>query len=271
MAEPFVKWAGGKRQLLDRIIPKMPKKINRYYEPFLGGGAVFLANDFTFATINDVNEELINAYRQIRDCPAEVIKSLNELDNLVVNGEKDFYYKVRVDYNNKMLSRCFDVEMAALFIFINKHCFNGLYRVNSKGLFNVPYNNSIKASFNSDNIFEVSEKLSNVEILCGDFELACEKCNSGDFVFFDSPYAPLNATSFEDYTKEGFSKEDHIRLSNLYKRLTQKGVYCMLTNHNTPLVRELYKEFGIEVVDVNRFINSNGSKRKGQEVIITNY
>ena len=132
-------------------------------------------------------------------------------------------------------------------------------------------NNSIKSSFSSKNIYDVSDKLKCVDILCGDFELACENCKKGDFVFFDSPYVPLNDTSFEDYTKEGFSKDNHIRLSNLYKRLSEKGVNCMLTNHNTPLVRELYNDFKIEVVDVNRFINSNGSKRKGQEVIITNY
>lgn len=271
MAEPFVKWAGGKRQLLDRINPRLPKSINRYYEPFLGGGAVFLDNVFPFATINDINAALVNTYIQIRDCPAEVIRTLIELDKMIVDGRKEFYYEVRSKYNEKLLNCCFDTNMASYFIFLNKHCFNGLYRVNAKGLFNVPYNNSVNPSFNSKNIYDVSEKLCGIEILCGDFETACENCERGDFVFFDSPYVPLNENSFEDYTKEGFSKENHIRLSNLYKRLSEKGVNCMLTNHNTPLVRELYKEFRIEVVDVNRFINSNGSKRKGQEVIITNY
>ena len=157
-------------------------------------------------------------------------------------------------------------------IYLNKHCFNGLYRVNSKGEFNVPFNGKLTGrSFDPDHLREVSTKLKLVEFKLGDFADAVSDARSGDFAFFDSPYAPLTPTSFTDYTKEGFSYEDHVRLADLFKELTSKGVKCMLTNHDTDLIRELYKDFTITEVEVSRNINRNGSDRKGKEVIITNY
>ena len=167
----------------------------------------------------------------------------------------------------------FDVELAALFVFINKHCFNGLYRVNGKGLFNVPYNNSRRSSVDEKSIMEISEFLKDVTIISRDFEAACEGAGAGDFVFIDSPYAPLNPTSFESYTKEGFDIESHRRLANLFDELTARGCYCMLTNHNTELINELYgnKGYTIDVVSVKRMINSDASNRVGEEVIICNY
>lgn len=269
--EPFVKWAGGKTQLLDRIIPRMPKQYNRYYEPFIGGGSLFFATDHNVAIINDINSELINLYIQIRDNCSSVIEKLDILDKKIVNGKKDFYYEARDAFNQKITNKEYDIEMASLFIFINKHCFNGLYRVNGKGLFNVPYNNGVGRSFDAKNLGLVSAFLKQTIILNGDFEDACKDASEGDFLFFDSPYVPLKPDSFEDYTKEGFSLENHIRLANLYKELTEKGCFCMLTNHNTPLVNDLYKDFKIEVVPVKRFINSDATNRKGEEVIITNY
>ena len=165
------------------------------------------------------------------------------------------------------------MELAALFVFINKHCFNGLYRVNGKGLFNVPYNNSRSASVDEKAIMDVSKYLKGVSIIDGDFEEACKDAKRGDFVFIDSPYAPLNPTSFESYTKEGFDIESHRRLANLYDELTDRGYYCMLTNHNTELINELYSNSGykIDVVSVKRMINSDASNRVGEEVIICNY
>lgn len=278
MSEPFVKWVGGKRQLLDRIIPRVPLNSKRYFEPFVGGGSVFFhltSEDSPFhieySLINDMNQSLINTYLQIRDCPEEVMSILTEYDNEVSSGGKDFYYAQREKFNSKLNRNEFDIEMASLFIFLNKHCFNGVYRVNSKGLFNVPYNNSMGSSFNRDNIVNVSKSLEKTEIKCSDFEEACDNCERGDFIFFDSPYAPLNDTSFESYTKEGFSKDNHLRLCELYKSLTDKGCFCLLTNHNTDFVREMYKDFKIDVVNVKRFVNSDSSNRNGQEVIITNY
>jgi len=167
----------------------------------------------------------------------------------------------------------YDVELAALFVFLNKHCFNGLYRVNGKGLFNVPYNNSRASSVDEKAIREISKYLQEIEILDGDFEDACKGAKKGDFVFLDSPYAPLNPTSFESYTKEGFDVESHKRLARLFDELTARGCYCMLTNHNTALINELYgnKGYRIDVVSVKRYINSDASNRVGEEVIICNY
>jgi len=277
---PFVKWAGGKRQLLEEIDKRMPKDFNRYFEPFVGGGAVLFNLQPIDAIINDINKSLINAYRQIKQSPIELIKAINELDsNIPVDG-KSYYYDIRQKYNDKLMQEDFDVELAAMFIFINKHCFNGLYRVNGKGLFNVPYNNSRQASYNADNIMEISKYLKDIIILDGDFEYACKDAGEGDFIFFDSPYAPLNPTTFESYTKEGFDKDSHIRLSELFKKLTIKGCHCMLTNHNTEFINDLYNNLFdenskykvyIDVVSVKRMINSDANNRKGEEVIIYNY
>lgn len=270
---PFVKWAGGKRQLLSQIKERMPKKYNNYYEPFVGGGAVTFELLPANALINDINKSLINAYKQICNVPEDFLKAVNKLDARIWEDGKGYYYSLREHYNDKMMKSEYDIELAALFVFINKHCFNGLYRVNSKGLFNVPYNNSRRASVDEKVIMDVSEYLQGVTIMEGDFEEACKNAKKGDFVFLDSPYAPLNPTSFESYTKEGFDIESHQRLANLYDELTARGCYCMLTNHNTDLINELYgnKDYRIDVVSVKRMINSNASNRVGEEVIICNY
>lgn len=270
---PFLKWAGGKRQLLDKILDRMPINYNNYYEPFIGGGALLFELQPDSAVINDINASLINTYRIIADRPHEFISTVMELDSKIPKDGKTYYYLLRERYNNKLIKEEYDTELAALFIFLNKHCFNGLYRVNGKGLFNVPYNNSKRESINNESIMAVSEFLENVKIMQGDFEKACNNAQKGDFVFFDSPYAPLNPTSFESYTKEGFDIESHKRLADLFERLTDKGCYCMLTNHNTDFINDLYgdKGYKMDVVRVKRMINSNASKRVGEEVIIYNY
>ena len=270
---PFVKWAGGKRQLLPQIKERMPEQFNNYYEPFVGGGAVAFELLPEKAVVNDINKSLVNAYRQICDDPDAFLEAINKLDNDMWEDGKAYYYSLRELYNDKMMKAEYDVELAALFVFINKHCFNGLYRVNGKGLFNVPYNNSRKASVDEKSIREISEYLKKVTILEGDFEAAVESAMEGDFVFIDSPYAPLNPTSFESYTKEGFDIESHKRLADLFDDLTARGCYCMLTNHNTDLINELYgnKGYRIDVVSVKRMINSDASNRVGEEVIICNY
>lgn len=270
---PFVKWAGGKRQLLSQIKERMPKSYNKYYEPFVGGGAVLFELLPEDAVINDINRALINAYRQICNEPRDFIEFINKLDNEMWEDGKEYYYSLRENYNDKLMKEEYDIELAALFVFINKHCFNGLYRVNGKGLFNVPYNNSRRKSIEEYSIISISNYLKKVIILDGDFQIACENAKSGDFVFLDSPYAPLNPTSFESYTKEGFDIESHKRLASLYDDLTNRGCYCMLTNHNTELIHELYsgKGYKIDVVDVKRMINSDASNRVGEEVIICNY
>lgn len=270
---PFVKWAGGKRQLLDRIKERMPQKYNNYIEPFVGGGAVLFGLQPQSAVINDINSSLINLYGTIAERPQELVEWVHRLDSDMWEDGKSYYYAQRERYNDKLMQEEYDVELAALLLFINKHCFNGLYRVNGKGLFNVPYNNSRRASMEEENLLAVSTYLKQVVIRQGDFEEACQEAAEGDFVFFDSPYAPLNPTSFESYTKEGFDVESHRRLANLYDELTARGCFCMLTNHNTEFINELYggKGYRMDVVDVKRMINSDATKRTGQEIIICNY
>lgn len=270
---PFVKWAGGKRQLLSQIKERMPKQYNNYYEPFVGGGAVTFELLPANALINDINKALINAYTQVCKNPTVFLETVRRLDSEMWGDGRAYYYSQREHYNDKLMKAEYDVELAALFVFINKHCFNGLYRVNGKGLFNVPYNNSRSASVDEENIMGVSGFLQSVKITDGDFEEACSGAKKGDFVFFDSPYAPLNPTSFESYTKEGFDIESHMRLAKLFDELTVRGCYCMLTNHNTELINELYgkNNYKIDVVSVKRSINSDASNRVGEEVIICNY
>ena len=268
---PVVKWAGGKRQLLNRIIERMPERYNNYFEPFVGGGAVLFGLQPNTATVNDINGELINLYRTIREQPQQFITELAAIDK--VNCNKEYYYTQRERYNEKIKANEHDPELAALFVWLNKHCFNGLYRVNKHGLFNVPYNNKDGSTQSAtiENITAMSNFLQRVRIMHGDFEVSVEDTAAEDFVFFDSPYASINATSFDSYTKEGFAEEEHRRLAELFKALDKKGCYCMLTNHDVPLIRELYTDYNIEVVEVKRLINRNADARTGVEVIITNY
>lgn len=270
---PFLKWAGGKAQLLERIKERMPEEYNNYYEPFIGGGAVLFGVQPECATVNDANEQLVNAYKQLKKNSKAVIEEVKKLD--AIDCDKERYYAVREQYNNKIIAGESDVECAALMIWINKHCFNGLYRVNGKGLFNVSYNNKKKGnSINEENLDNINKYLrkAKVKITCGDFEKACKDVAAGDFVYFDSPYVPVSETAyFTDYTKDGFSLEDHKRLAELFKELDGRGAKLMLSNHNVPLVHELYNGYNIEVVEVKRNINGDSSKRTGEEVIITNY
>lgn len=267
---PFVKWAGGKRQMLEQLTLRMPEKYGTYYEPFVGGGALALYLEPRRAFLNDINRELVHTYTEIRDHLDTLLVLLDSMDK--VTCTKEYYYEMRSRYNEKLRLGDYDPEMAALFIYLNKHCFNGLYRVNTQGEFNVPWNQKqLVRSMDMENIKRISAFLKSVTLTCQDFEAALEGIQEGDFVYFDSPYAPLNPASFDSYTKEGFAEEEHRRLAGLFRRLAEKGVYCMLTNHNTELIRELYDGFLIEEIDVRRAINSDPKKRTGKEVIIRSY
>ena len=267
---PFVKWAGGKRQLLEHLSVRMPKEYTDYYEPFVGGGALLFHQKPSWAFINDINRELIHTYTEIRDHMDPLAVLLSSMDQ--VTCTKEFYYEMRGRYNDKLKTKDYDTEMAALFIYLNKHCFNGLYRVNRKGQFNVPWNQKEQVrSVDVENIKNISYYLKSVTITCQDFEASLETAKKGDFIYFDSPYAPLNPASFDSYTKEGFTEEEHRRLAKVFRELSERGCYCMLTNHNTELIQELYQDYLQEEVDVRRAINSDPKKRVGKEVIIRNY
>ena len=268
---PFIKWAGGKTQLIDEIRLRLPKDIKRYFEPFVGGGAVLFSLKHKKAFINDINSQLINTYNSIKNEADKLISLVKTFDS--VSCDNEYYLFLKNVYNKKVSDNIFDVELASLFIWINKHCFNGLYRVNASGLFNVPYNNKTGInSIDEDNIRNISKYLRNVDISNLDFEEYCKRVTKGDFVYFDSPYIRVSDTSyFTSYTKTGFSLDDHKRLAKLFKKLDKKGVYLMLSNNDVELVYELYHDYNIDVIDVKRNINSKADKRTGREVIITNY
>lgn len=265
---PFVQWLGGKRQLLKTLVSYMPKSYNRYYEPFIGGGALFFEVAPRQAVINDINPQLINVYRQIRDSATEFIKTIFELES--VPCTKDYYLEKRKLYNDKR--NVFDVESAALLVWLNKHCFGGLYRVNSKGEFNAAFAKPNTEVIVEDNIRAISRYLQSdgVQIFNKDFEDVCADVQEGDFVFLDSPYVQL-ANSTDCYTADYYSKEDHERQASLFRKLDSEGAYLITTNHDVPLIRELYKGYSIETVPVLRTINCKPSNRRGVEVIITNY
>lgn len=274
MINPVVKWAGGKRQLISEIVSRMPAEpINTYFEPFFGGGALFFHLAPKNAVINDCNSQLVNVYSQIKNDPDAVMDRLTALQdeyNALTDDKKrtEFYSAQRDAFNNSIKNNTLTADSAALFIFMNKAGFNGLYRVNADGLFNVPSaHRKVLKAFDPDNIKAASELLQNSTILHGDFEAACKDAKKGDFVFFDSPYYD----TFDTYQAGGFSEADHRRLAKLYKELSDKGVYCILTNSETDFIKELYKDFKVDVVSVKRMINRDSSKRTGTEVIVTNF
>lgn len=271
--KPIIKWAGGKRQLLPFIEPMLPKSFNTYYEPFFGGGALYCYLSPQKAVINDFNSQLINMYKQIKKSPESVCNALYDMQNNYnsledMKSKDELYYSLREEFNEIISNKLNNPYSAALLIFLNKAGFNGLYRVNSSGLYNVPpaHRKRVNA-YEEDNIIELSKALKKTKILCGDFEKACKDADKNDFVFFDSPYYD----TFDTYQAGGFSKEDHIRLYNLFKSLTDKGVYCMLTNNDCDYIKELYKDYNVKSIEVKRMINCDGNNRTGREVIVTNY
>ena len=271
--QPFTKWTGGKRQLLGELRSYMPETYGRYFEPFVGGGALFFDLAPEQAVINDFNEELINAYRQIKNNPAELIDLLIKHKE---NNSKDYYLALRSADRDGRISRMTGVERAARILYMLRVDFNGLYRVNSKNQFNVPYGRYKNPKIvDVDLLYQISEYLNenDVEILQTDFAEAVKDAQTGDFVYFDPPYIPLNETSsFTSYTHEGFSYEEQVRLRDTFKELTERGVYAMLSNSSSPLVEELYKDFNIYFVEAQRTNGAKSSSRgKISEIIVTNY
>ncbi len=272
--KPFVKWAGGKRQILDKLKKHVPDDFDTYYEPFIGGGALLFELSPKKAVINDSNEELMNVYRCL--CDEDKFKKMcSVLNHYEKEHSEEFYYEIRnKDRSISSYNRLSDYTKAARTIYLNKACFNGLYRVNSKNQFNVPFGKKTKVNtYEGSNLITVSNYLTinDITIMCVDFEEALKNAKKGDFVYFDPPY-DSDTSTFNSYTEDGFGKEEQVRLARVYKELADRGVYVMLSNHNTSLVKELYKDYNIDVIEAKRNINSNGKKRGYvEEVIITNY
>lgn len=262
-AKPILKWAGGKTQMLGDLLPKVPASYGRYIEPFIGGGALFFALQPENAVIADSNPELINMYREVADHVDDVIEVLKKYENT-----SEMFYEVRAQ-DWTQLSKA---EAAARTIFLNKTCFNGLYRVNKKGQFNVPYGKYKNPKIcDMDGLYAASEALKKAEIICGDYLLVLEHyAQSGDFVFLDPPYLPISEYSdFKRYTKEQFYEEDHVELAKMVMTLHERGCTVVLTNSNHPLVHELYAPFTIDVIQTKRHISCNGNTRKGEDIIVT--
>lgn len=272
--KPFVKWAGGKRQIIDKLKQYVPDEFNTYYEPFIGGGALLFELSPKSAVINDSNKELMNVYSVL--CDEEKFKKMcNVLNAYEANHSEEFFYEIRnKDRNKKTFNRLSDYTRAARTIYLNKACFNGLYRVNSKDEFNVPFGKKSKVNtYDGSNLITVSNYLTmnDITIQCVDFEESVKTAKKGDFVYFDPPY-DSDTSTFNSYTEEGFGKDEQRRLAEVFKDLDKRGVYVMLSNHNTILVKELYKNYHVHVIEAKRNINSNGKKRgKVEEVIITNF
>ena len=292
---PFVKWAGGKTQLLSQINQYLPieltdGKIKTYIEPFVGGGAVLIEvlqkYDVENAIAFDINADLINCYLVVKNNVEELIKELaiKELKYKMLEDDKrkEYFYEIRTEYNSyELQDEVINVKRASEFIILNKTCFNGLYRVNSNNKFNVPFNNAKNPTIcDTENLRNLSKLIQNVSFYCGDYRKAENFVNNKTFVYFDPPYRPLNATSgFTSYTKDDFDDEDQRNLGRFYKELSIKGAKLMLSNSNPKNVSteddffvDLYDGFNLNEVLANRNINSKGNGRKPiSELLITNY
>ena len=272
---PFVKWAGGKGQLLSELDKLIPGQFKRYFEPFLGGAAMFLhlasKNMLSTAYLSDTNEELIKAFKAVRDSVGELIEVLNQHQREYDKNPSKYYYRLR-----ELIQPRNDIEIAARFVTLNKTCFNGLYRVNQNGKFNVPMGDYKKPLIcDSSNLKSVSSLLrhSNAKIECVDYREMLSKAETNDFVYLDPPYDPLSYTSnFTAYTPNGFGRENQMALANVYRKLLDRGCSILLSNSDIPFIRTLYSDFSIKDVNVQRAINCKGSKRAGhKELLISNY
>ncbi len=254
-ARPFVKWVGGKRQLLDRIMRYVPDRFGTYHEPFVGGGALFFHLQPRSAILADSNERLIRTYRGIRDEPERVIELLRGYPH-----EKSFFLEMRTVDIDAAES---DAIVAAWFIYLNKTAYNGLYRVNRSNLFNVPFGDQKNPNIcDADNIRACSRALKGAKLEIGDFEAVLERAEAGDFVYFDPPYVPLSVTSdFTSYTHDGFDMSDQVRLRDVARELKKRKVHVLVSNSSAPAVRELYSDFEQIEVGARRAINCKANGR----------
>lgn len=269
----FLKWAGGKRKLLSTIDEHLPEKINKYYEPFLGGASVFFyikqKYNPKFCMISDINKDLINSYINVRDNPRKLMKYLEYFKK---NNSEKFYYYVRELFNDNKIKK---IKRSAAFIYLNKTCFNGLWRVNSHNKFNVPYGKHKNPEiFNEETILFASKLLQGVKIICQDYEQLKNLINKKDFIYLDPCYDPLKKTSFANYTPKRFSDEDNERLYNFVEKLHERKVKILFSNNITPNVKRYYRKDGFKQIIIYSF-RSIGSKENYRgmipEFLIKNY
>ena len=264
--KPFIKWAGGKSQLLPILRKMLPSSFKRYFEPFLGGGALFFDLGPSSAILSDTNEELINCYQVVKTSPQSLISALSKFKS----NEKDFY-KIRALDPTQLSKK----ERATRFLYLNKTCFNGLYRVNKRGRFNTPFGHFKNVNLvDEENLFGASDLLQFAEVRCMDYhQLLMVKATHGDFVYLDPPYLPISKYSdFKRYTKNFFYEEDHVRLASLFKILNRRGCKILLSNSYHPRVVNLYEGFNMRVVEAARFINCKGDKRGTvKELLVSNF
>lgn len=269
---PILKWVGGKRQLLPEINKYIPEKITTYYEPFIGGGAVLFNLQPHRAILNDVNDELINLYRVVRDNVDELIADLGTHKN-----DADYFYQIRgLDRDQDKYEQLTSIQRASRIHYLNKTCYNGLFRVNSRGEFNAPYGRYKNPNIiNEVNIRAVSDYFNraNVTFLCGDFAETVKGIRKGSFVYFDPPYDPVSTSaSFTSYDKGGFNRHEQQRLKILCDDLNARGIKFLLSNSATDFIVDLYKDYKIELVKSRRVVNSRGDKRgEVDEVLVMNY
>ncbi len=264
-AAPVLKWAGGKKKLVPELIARMPDDVNRYFEPFLGGAALFLSLQPAGAVLSDINAELINLYTVIQDDVEALIVDLQRH-----RYEKEYFYATRATDPRGLTP----VERASRTVFLNRTCFNGLYRVNRKGQFNVPFGRYTNPRIcDEPRLRAVHDAMQGITIAHLPYAEAVESAKDGDFVYFDPPYDPITKTAnFTAYTRHAFGPQQQRELRDTFKKLGERGVMCMLSNSDTPFIRELYGEFRIDTVMASRAISRSASGRKPvREVIVTNY
>ena len=267
--KPFVKWVGGKTQLLSELSARVPESFSRYYEPFVGGGALFFHLQPQRACLTDINPDLVNLYTVVRDKVEELIEDLSHHVY-----EKEYFYRIRAIDRTLEYEGWTDVQRASRFIYLNKTCYNGLYRVNSKGQFNAPFGRYTNPTIlDIDNLYACHTALQKTVVEVANFQSIRRRVRANDFVYFDPPYAPLSATAkFTSYTKNGFDVDMQYALRDLCRALDKRSVRFMLSNSSAPLILDLYAEFNIEFVYATRSINSKAGKRgKIPEVVVTNY
>lgn len=273
LVSPILKWVGGKRQLLDSIEPLIPK-CSTFYEPFIGGGAVLFSRQPDKAVINDLNPELINVYLTIKNEPKALIEKLKEHRD---NSSEEYFYSIRaLDRDKEVFENMMNVERAARIIYLNKTCYNGLFRVNSSGEFNSPwgrYKNPNITNETTINALHTYFNKANITIKCGDYREALKGIRKGAFIYFDPPYMPISSSaSFTGYTAGGFGEQEQIALKEQCDALNEKGIKFLVSNSSCPFIEELYKDYIVEHVNAKRAINANPQKRgEIKEVLIRNY